>query len=274
VDLFDYYTPDLFREKSEQRRTGGRQKPRTMTEFDRDIVKLVRQTLHLGNSDLLHPTHMYRLFQGFWQSKAPLDAIDRFAPLRPLPAIDTSDVAGSLPNEFVAARFYFNDAFPDTEENRRFAGNLLASLAESTDVVLMNPATRLDDLQDVPVTQRRRIHSIADLLSSRTSLEVQSKVIARSRAFVGTHGGLSYLGPLYGVRSLSFYSTTRPDIVRHLELAAPRLQHHERPARISRSTSTTSARSRRRWARTTKRSPAWPNAACSDRAVVAHSRTI
>ena len=219
VDLFDYYTPDLFREKSEQRRTSGRQKPRTMTEFDRDIVKLVRQTLHLGQTDLLHPTHMYRLFQGFWQSRVPLEAIDRFMQVRPLPAIDSSDVAGALPSEFVAARFYFNDAFPDTDDNRRFVNDLLTSIAETTDVVLMNPATHLDDLQDVPVTARRRIHSIADLLSPRTNLDVQTKVIARSRAFVGTYGGLSYIGPFCGVRSLSFYSTPRPDLMRHLELA-------------------------------------------------------
>ena len=29
----------------------------------------------------------------------------------------------------------------------------------------------------------------------------------------------SYLGPLYGVRSLSFYSDATPAIIRHLELA-------------------------------------------------------
>ena len=219
VDLFDYYTPELFREKSEQRRTAGRQKPRTMTEFDRDIVKLVRQTLHLGNSDVLHPTHMYRLFQSYWQSRSPFDAIDRFVPLRPLPPITTAELAGSLPADFVAARFYFNDAFPDTDANRQFASELLTSLAESTDVVLLNSGIRFDDLHDVPIPQRRRIYPITDLLSPRTNLDVQSKVIARARAFVGTHGGLSYLGPLYGVRSLSFYSEARPDIGRHLELA-------------------------------------------------------
>ncbi len=200
VDLFDYYTPELFREKSEQRRTTGRQKPRTMTEFDRDIVKLIRQTLHLGNLDVLHPTHMYRLFQNFWQSKASVEWLERYALIRPLPAIDTSDVAASLPDDFVAARFYFNDAFPDTDANRRFVADLLGALAETTDVVLLNSSAQLDDLPDVPVAARRRIHDIAHLMSPRINLEVQSKVVARSRAFVGTHGGLSYLGPLYGVQ--------------------------------------------------------------------------
>ena len=56
-------------------------------------------------------------------------------------------------------------------------------------------------------------------MSPRTNLDIQSKVIARARAFVGTHGGLSYLPPLYGIKSLSFYSDPRPYTVRHLELA-------------------------------------------------------
>jgi len=183
------------------------------------VVKLVRQTLHLGNADLLHPTHMYRLFQAFWQSRAPLEAIERFALRRPLRPLEVDEIAASLPREFVAARFYFNDAFPDTETNRRFVTDLLTAVAENTDVVLLNPATLVDDLHDVPVPQRRRIHPIAQLMSPRTNLDVQSRVIARARAFLGTHGGLSYLGPLYGVRSLSFYSEARPDVARHLELA-------------------------------------------------------
>jgi hypothetical protein len=219
VDLFDYYTPEHFRAHSEQRRTAGRSKARTMTEFDRDTLKLVRQSLHLGGTDLLHPMHMYRLFQAFWQERAAFDTVERFLPYAPLPAIDTSEVAGSLPDDFVAARFYFNDSFPDTEENRGFVARLLAAVSETTDVVVLNPRAQLDDLQDVPVVARRRIHAIADLLAPRTNLEVQSRVIARARAFVGTHGGLSYLGPLYGVKSLSFYSAPTPSMRRHLDVA-------------------------------------------------------
>ena len=45
VELFDYYTPDEFRQRSEQRLTDGKAKPRTMSEFDRNTIKLVRQRL-------------------------------------------------------------------------------------------------------------------------------------------------------------------------------------------------------------------------------------
>jgi hypothetical protein len=219
VELFDYYTPEQFRERSEQRSTDGRLKPRTMTEFDRNTIKLVRQGSHLPHCELLHPMYMYRLFHKFWQSRAAVETIENFAVFKPLPRIETSDLAGHLPDDYVAVRFYFNDVFPETERNRRFIGDLLNVLADTSDVVLLNPGMQLDDHVDVSVTARGRIHDISHLMSPRTNLEVQSQVIARARAFVGTHGGLSYLPPYYGVKSLSFYSDARPYTVRHLEVA-------------------------------------------------------
>jgi hypothetical protein len=219
VDLFDYYTPEEFREQSEQRLTDRKLKPRTVSEFDRDILKLVQQTLHIRDAELLHPTHMYRLFHEFWQRRGAVTSVEHFAGFAPLPSIDTSDVVESLPGDYVAVRFHFNDAFPDTESNRRFVDGLVAALAETTDVVVLNPPMQLDDHQDVPIAKKSRVHHVGHLMSPRTNLEVQSKVIARARAFLGTHGGLSYLPPFYGVKSLSFYSDPASFSPRHLELA-------------------------------------------------------
>ena len=219
VDLFDYYTPDEFRAQSEQRLTDRKPKPRTVSEFDRDILKLVHQTLHIRDAELLHPTHMYRLFHEFWQRRGAVTTVEKFADFVPLPAIETADVSRSLPADYVAVRFYFNDAFPDTESNRRFVDGLVIALAETTDVVVLNPPTPLDDHQDVSIARRSRVHHIGHLMSPRTNLDLQSKVIARARAFLGTHGGLSYLPPFYGVKSLSFYSDPASFSPRHLELA-------------------------------------------------------
>jgi hypothetical protein len=218
VDLFDYFSPETLRDKSEQRVTEGKLKPRTMTEFDRDMVKLVRQTLHLGSVEVLHPMHMYRLFQAYWQSRVPDSTINQFARVKPL-AATPGELAAVLPADYVAVRFYFNEAFPDTPANRQFASGMIEALTETTDVVLLTPESRIDDHPDVSVDTRRRLHSIAHLMTPRTNLDVQSRVIAGARAFVGTHGGLSYLAPFYGVKSVSFYSQAQPSTMRHLEHA-------------------------------------------------------
>jgi hypothetical protein len=219
LELFDYFTPEQFRQKAEQRVTEGIPKPRLVTTFDRDVIKLVRQTLHLRESDQLHPMSMYRLFHSHWQGRAPVSTIESFTAHRPLPPVDTTDLAGQLPDDYVAVRFYFNHAFPDTPRNRRFVAELVSALAEVTAVVLLTPSAPLDDHLDMEVAARDRIHRISHLMSPRTNLDVQTKLIARARAFVGTHGGLSYLPPLYGVKALSFYSDVRAFTIQHLDLA-------------------------------------------------------
>jgi len=218
-DLFDYFTPQEFRQRAEQRVTDRKAKPRLMSEFDRDVLKLVQQTLQIRDGELLHPMHMYRLFQEFWQRRGSVTVIENFARFAPLPPFDGGELAAPLPDDYVAIRFYFNDAFPDTESNRRFVEELVNALAETTDVVVLNPPTQLDDHLDMPIARRGRVHSVAHLMTPRTNLDVQSHIIARSRAFLGTHGGLSYLPPYYGVKSLSFYSDATAFSSQHLDLA-------------------------------------------------------
>ena len=218
-DLFDYFSPEEFRQRAEQRATDRKLKPRLISEFDRDVLKLVQQTLQIRDSELLHPMHMYRLFQDFWQRRASVSVIENFARFVPLPPPDASGVAARLPDDYVAIRFYFNDAFPDTGSNRRFVEGLVAALAENTDVVVLNPPSQIDDHHDMPITRSGRVHSVAHLMTPRTNLDVQSQVIARARAFLGTYGGLSYLPPYYGVKSLSFYSDAGAFSSQHLDLA-------------------------------------------------------
>ena len=55
-------------------------------------------------------------------------------------------------------------------------------------------------------------------MAPEQNLAVQTAVIARARAFVGTYGGYSYLTPFCGVPSLAFYSQ-RTFKVQHLHVA-------------------------------------------------------
>lgn len=219
VDLFDFFTPDQFRAKNEQRITEGKQKQRTMSEFDREILKLVKVSIHARDADVLHPMYMYRLFHPYWKSQASMNLVENFASFERLPPVDTSDLDGELPDDYVAVRFYFNDGFPETEENRSFVRQLLRRLTETSDVVVLNPGLHLDDHWDLEPEVTRRVHSVAHRMEPRNNLEVQTKIISRARAFVGNYGGLSYVPPFYGVPSLAFYSNPDGFSVHHLELA-------------------------------------------------------
>jgi hypothetical protein len=55
-------------------------------------------------------------------------------------------------------------------------------------------------------------------MTPERNLAVQTAVLARARAFVGTYGGYSYLAPLCGVPSLAFFSE-RTFKAHHLHVA-------------------------------------------------------
>ena len=55
-------------------------------------------------------------------------------------------------------------------------------------------------------------------LTPERNLAVQTAVIARARAFVGTYGGYSYLAPYLGVPSVALFSQ-RTFKAQHLHLA-------------------------------------------------------
>ena len=222
ADIFEFYTPDQFRAANDQRivEQGGRLKHLEITRFDREILERVRGAHGLGGAELLHPSHMYRLFEHFWYQRTPMtliEAFTAFSTLAPMPPDEA--LRRQLPAEYVAAKFYGNAALPDTPANRLFITRFLAELAEQVDVVLLNTGQRFDDHSDFPPSLRGRVHTIEHLMEPAHNLTVQTQVIRGARAFVGTYGGFSYLAPLCGVNTLAFYSHPGGFRFDHLDVA-------------------------------------------------------
>lgn len=210
ADVFSFVSPEAFRAATEDAK-----KQRRVGAFDAEIVARVRQALDLEHAELLHPGMMYRLFQPFWREVATASRVDAYAEYAPLAC--NGAAAMDLPAEYVAARFYFSDCFPDTPANRAFVASTIGAISRHTPVVLLNAPFLVDDHRDV-TGDGQRVITIADRMTPQDNLAVQTAVIARARAFVGTYGGYSYLAPFHGVSSLAFYSdrTFKPH---HLHLA-------------------------------------------------------
>lgn len=200
LDILDLFTPDEFRaavgeEKRKQRRPGI---------FDGQVVEAVARKRGLTDIDTLHPSLMYKLFEGFWCDEAGYARVDQFTRHQ---LLDPPDMRpAGLPATYAAVRFYFNECFPSTEENRLFARGVVSSLAAHMPVVVLNPGFSVDEHTDWIPDQGERIVTIQDSLTPASNLAVQSAVIGGARAFVGTYGGYSYLAPLYRVPALAFYS--------------------------------------------------------------------
>lgn len=201
TDIFSLMTPAAFRQRTDPHA----HKQRDVSALDQQIVGEVEARLGIGGSALLHPRLMYGTFTPFWKDEAGIGLIERFTRHRPMAPVDDPVLQG-LPAEYVAARFYFSDCFPDNATNRRVAQRMVEAMSRHVPVVLLNPGLDVDDHADYAPAASARIIPLAGNVPAERNLTAQTAVIARARAFVGTYGGYSYLAPLAGVPAIGFYS--------------------------------------------------------------------
>jgi hypothetical protein len=215
-EIFRYAAPEQFHHATEERK-----KQHLIRPFDRQLVKQVMRARGIHRAHVLHPTLMYELFRSFWGYDATVKRLQAFTTYRLLPPVGDDAVGTAvpaLPKDFVAVRFYFSSCFPDTPENRSFATRTIEGLAARTDVVLLNNDIVVDDHRDFAPAASARVHLLSAHMPPETNLALQTAIIRRARAFVGTYGGYSYLAPMNGVHSVAFYSR-QTFKQHHLELA-------------------------------------------------------
>jgi hypothetical protein len=123
----------------------------------------------------------------------------------------------ALPSSFVAVKFYFNDSFPQSTENVRFVRDTVRALAKTSPIVSLTTGLALDDHghADDPADVAMTLGGV----EPARNLLVQSAVVARASAFVGTYGGFAYLAPFYGVPSIAYYGDASAFSPRHLAVA-------------------------------------------------------
>jgi hypothetical protein len=211
VEIFDLIDTAAFRNHA------ATWKQHRISAFDRQLIAGAIARTGIRRCRLLHPQVMYRLLTAYWKEEAVLEPIASFLTTARLPAPPPHPVAARLPAEYVAAKFYFSQSFPDTPSNRAFVQRTIAQAAEQMPVVLLTAGAQLDDHHDAAVANGSAVRVIsADV---RDNLAAQSAVVAGARRFIGTYGGFSYLAPMYGVDSLSFFSAREKLVPFHLEHA-------------------------------------------------------
>ena len=219
LDVFSLFSLEEYREANEARwDKAGHQKQYSLEQMDRDIVERAKERAGLQHVELLHPSLMYKLLRFCWFEKAGMGLLKYHTDYRRLAPIERSPALKDLPSEFVAVRFYFRPSFPDTPENRRFALDTIRSISRDVPVVLLNTGLRPDEHEDLDVPGSG-VYRVDRLMMLEQNLEIQTEIISHARAFVGTYGGLAYVGPFYGVPSISFYSTESELVPVHIDVS-------------------------------------------------------
>jgi hypothetical protein len=217
VDVFDTETPDSFKAEHDARVAEiGEQKQTRPRPFERRIVNAVAKRRQGAAPAWLHPSRMYEAFNPYWWGHLPVEWVHLHARYRPWPRPQTR--AMPLPESYVAVKFYFNECFPPTAENRAFVRAAQARLARGGPVVALSTGLNIDDHHGDRIDEDGVMH-LPDGIDPAVNLALQSAVVAGARAFVGTYGGFSYLAPFYRVPSTAFYSDAAGFSPRHLETA-------------------------------------------------------
>jgi len=219
IDVFDLFTVDEYRTGNEERWSErGHQKQFEITSMEREILDRARKKLGLTEAQVLHPSLMYKLLRFYWYEKASVRLLTDHTDYRRLTIDGDGEALKDLPKDYVAVRFYFRPSFPDTPENRRFAADTVRTISREVPVVLLNTGLSLDDHEDLDVSAGKGVYRVDHLMTPQHNLELQTRVIANARAFVGTYGGLAYVAPFYGVPSVGFYSQESDLMSAHLDV--------------------------------------------------------
>jgi hypothetical protein len=215
VDVLELTTPEQFRDRT----AGPKKQLEKRNEFDRELVDLVKRRLSIPDASVVHPSVMYRLFSSLWRKRATINLVESFTSFRSLVNSESSSGPDDLPPGYVVAKFYYSKAFPETGGNRRFVADLLDRVSRQAPVALITTGLRLDEHEDFRGSTGSGVFVIDAHKAPEKNLDVQTRLICRSRGFIGTYGGFSYLAPFYGVRSLSFFSRRFGFESHHLDLA-------------------------------------------------------
>lgn len=190
-------------------------KQAVISPFDQEIVDRATRAFDVSESQLLHPSFLFRVMRRLQKDRAvaQLGDVLRFtayepsAQTRPLP----------LPGSFVALSLGFTQTLPKNEENVDFLKELLASVTKEHDVVVVDAPPA-----DVALLAGPRVHLLDPTIDVDAHRGVvQAEALRRARAFVGGYGDLAVLAAFCGTPVTAYHSERLPDDqVDRLQMAA------------------------------------------------------
>ena len=226
VDLFDLMTPAELAVRNAGRRAseeGGGQKQSSAGALDQDIVGLVSSRLGLSVGAVCHPSLLFRLFREVWHGNLPTDVLTTHTRYRASRGSWPAPLS-ALPDHYFAVKIYAGPALSTSDQTRAAVRAVVEAAARVAPVVVLDTDFGIDEHRDFDLRGLPGVTSLGSRLVPRTNLGVQMALIARSRGFLGTCGGLAWAAPLLGVPTVALYDSDR--------LLGPHLatMHHARQA--------------------------------------------
>jgi hypothetical protein len=222
-DIFDVLTPDALATRNAERRAdheGGGQKQSRPSTLDEELIAAARARSGIASAAVCHPSLLFRLFRHVWHGNLPMDffwrrthyALTATDSIPPIPS------SLALPDDFITVKFYNGPALSVSDATRAAVRNLVAHASSIAPVVCLDTNLGLDEHRDFDLRGLPGVTSAGPQMIARTNLGVQLALIARSRFFLGTCGGLAWLAPFLRVPTVAVYDNDRV-LASHLLIA-------------------------------------------------------
>lgn len=222
ADLYEHVPVETARVWSVQAsQQTGSMKQHQVEPWERHVCGLTASSLGFTRYHRLSPSWMYRLLQGYWGGTRGLRWLNErvLFPVRlPAPEIEPG-LRAKLPQEFMVARWYCRPTWPYKDDLILWMRKTTERLAKQMPVILID-SFHADDHADInfgPLPNVVRLSELTDL-DPLTNLAVQSSVIAKAKAYVGTYGGMSQAAMRWGVPTLALYQDFANTAPEHLHL--------------------------------------------------------
>jgi hypothetical protein len=227
-DIFEEMSPESFLARNREReQCAGFKKQKKVSNLDKEVLARCVGKYGLKQWELVHPSWMYGLFHGFWAGMMNVKKVFACCDYRAL------GENWNLPEElkhlgkYVAVKMYFSDCLPDTEMTRSYVAKIIRSISERYPVVMLNAGVTVDDHRDMCAPEGCRVLDASVYMEPRKNLEIQTAIVANSVGLLCTYGGFSYLGPLLGKPTISFWSEQN-FVTAHLQVAQEALNRWPR----------------------------------------------
>ena len=222
ADLYEHVPLETARVWSVQAsQQTGSMKQNRREPWERHVCGLTAHSLGLTKYHALSPSWMYALLAPFWEGKTSQRWLNErlaHAVTMPAPPIDAS-LHSKLPKDFIAMRWYARPTWPYSEPLVLWMRTYTERIAKHHPVVLID-SFHADDHADIHLGKLDNVIRLSELttMTALDNLAVQSSVIARARAYIGTYGGMAQGAMRWGVPTLALYESFGQTAPEHLSL--------------------------------------------------------
>ena len=144
----------------------------------------------------------FRLFRHVWHGNLPMDFLwthTRYTSRR----LRSAAARRACRTATSAAKLYAGPALSTAPATREAVRDVVSRVAATSPVVLLETELGIDEHRDFELRGLANVTSAASLMTPRTNLGVQLALIAHSRGFLGTCGGLAWAAPFLGVPTVA-----------------------------------------------------------------------